>query len=73
MIYIVKSRFICFLFYLSLINDIINFCPEKVIIHNKNNFETKEILNTVEYIFDKKTFYCTGCSLCKDEQAKWQS
>jgi len=49
-----------------LINDLINFCPQKVIIHNKENFETKEILNTVEHIFDKKTFYCTGCDLCKE-------
>lgn len=49
-----------------LINDLINLSPKRVIIHNKENFETREILKTVESIFENNFSYCVGCNLCKN-------
>ncbi len=49
-----------------LINDLINLSPKRVVIHNKENFETNEILKTVESIFETNFSYCVGCKFCKN-------
>lgn len=49
-----------------LLSELINLAPKKVVIHNKNMFENKEILKTIENIFENNVSYCTGCDLCAE-------
>lgn len=49
-----------------LLSELINLAPKKVVIHNKDMFENKEILKTIENIFENNVSYCTGCKVCKE-------
>lgn len=49
-----------------LLSELINLAPKKVVIHNKNMFENKEILKTIENIFENNVSYCDGCDLCEE-------
>ncbi len=50
--------------YDMLLSDLISISPKSVIIHNRDNFESQEILKTIEMVFEGKISYCDGCSHC---------
>lgn len=48
-----------------LISGLITACPEKIIIHNDNNFINREILNTIQNVFERKVIFCNDVSVSR--------
>lgn len=49
-----------------IMNIFITVCPEKVIIHNKKEYNNLQFIETLEMIFEGQMEYCEGCSLCTE-------
>ncbi|PJI09683.1 MULTISPECIES: putative sporulation protein YtxC [Clostridium] len=48
-----------------LISGLITACPEKIIIHDDDNFINKEILNTIQNVFERKVVFCNSVSVSR--------
>lgn len=48
-----------------IISGLITYCPEKIIIHCKENCNNKEILDTIEKVFEERVEFCDHCKVCK--------
>lgn len=47
-----------------LISSLITIAPNKVIIHNRESFNNKELLKTINNVFFDRIELCRGCDLC---------
>lgn len=47
-----------------IISGLITYCPEKIIIHCKENCNNKEILDTIEKVFEERVEFCGNCKTC---------
>lgn len=47
-----------------IISGLITNSPKEIIIHNKENCNNKEFLNTIVSVFGDRVKYCEGCSIC---------
>ncbi len=47
-----------------LISNLITIAPKKIILHNINEFSTKEIIQTIQNVFYDRTEICHNCELC---------
>ncbi|MCY6482772.1 putative sporulation protein YtxC [Clostridium aestuarii] len=48
-----------------IISGLITYCPQKIIIHCRNNCINKEIINTIKKVFEDKVSFCDDCKMCK--------
>lgn len=48
-----------------LVSSLITMSPKKIYIHNEKNTNNEELMNTIKNVFHKKTYICTGCTLCE--------
>ena len=46
------------------ISGLITLCPKKVVIHCSRKNKDKELINTIEKVFEGRVEYCTGCKKC---------
>ncbi|MEG0133754.1 MAG: putative sporulation protein YtxC [Bacilli bacterium] len=46
------------------ISGLITTCPKKIVIHSANRFKNKELLNTIQSVFENRVEYCEGCNEC---------
>ena len=46
------------------ISGLITLCPKKVVIHCSGKDKDKELINTIEKVFEGRVEYCTGCKKC---------
>ncbi|MFL0251688.1 putative sporulation protein YtxC [Clostridium neuense] len=49
-----------------LISGLITLSPEKIIIHCRESFTNKEIIQTIMNVFENKVFFCDDCKMCKE-------
>lgn len=47
-----------------IISGLITYCPEHIIIHGKENCDNKEILDTIQKVFEERVDFCTNCEVC---------
>ncbi|MCY6356401.1 putative sporulation protein YtxC [Clostridium sp. ZS2-4] len=47
-----------------IISGLITYCPENIIIHYPDNCMNKEIIDTIEKVFEERVKLCQGCSKC---------
>ncbi len=47
-----------------IISGLITYCPENIIIHGKENCDNKEILDTIQKVFEERVDFCTNCEAC---------
>lgn len=48
-----------------LISGLITLSPKKIIIHCRENFNNKEIIQTILNVFENKVSFCNDCKLCR--------
>lgn len=53
-----------------LISMLITLAPRNILLHNAEAFRNKELLNTMQRVFDGHFLCCKGCDLCRMWQAK---
>ncbi|WP_346937432.1 putative sporulation protein YtxC [Clostridium sp.] len=46
------------------ISGLITMCPKKIVIHSANRCKNKELINTIEKVFENRIYYCSGCNEC---------
>lgn len=46
------------------ISGLITTCPKKIVIHGAKKSKNKELLNTIEKVFEDRVEFCNGCSEC---------
>lgn len=46
------------------ISGLITMCPKKIVIHSANRCKNKELINTIEKVFEDRVNYCNGCNEC---------
>ncbi len=46
------------------ISGLITMCPKKIVIHSANRCKNKELINTLEKVFENRIFHCSGCNEC---------
>ncbi|URZ16943.1 putative sporulation protein YtxC [Clostridium felsineum] len=46
-----------------LISGLITACPQKIIIYDADKFQNKEILNTIENVFENKVIFCSEITM----------
>jgi putative sporulation protein YtxC len=46
------------------ISGLITMCPNKIVIHSVNRCKNKELINTIEKVFENRVYYCNGCNEC---------
>lgn len=47
-----------------LVSSLITLAPKKIIIHNSEKFQNKELLDTIKNVFTGKVVLCDGCEIC---------
>jgi putative sporulation protein YtxC len=47
-----------------IISGLITYCPENIIIHGKENCTNKEILDTIQKVFEERVEFCGNCKVC---------
>lgn len=47
-----------------IISALITIAPAKIIIHGVEKYKNKEVINTIENVFENRVSYCNHCSLC---------
>ncbi len=52
-----------------LLSALIGIAPKKIIIHNKDNINNMQLLETLLRIFDKRIILCKGCNTCDRQQS----
>ncbi len=50
-----------------LLSILIALAPKRIIMHNVDDFENQNLINTLSEIFENKFTLCTGCELCHKE------
>lgn len=48
-----------------IISGLITTCPQKVVIHSAERCKNKELINTIQNVFENRVEYCEGCNECK--------
>lgn len=48
-----------------LISGLITLSPKKIVIHCKESFNNKEIIQTILNVFENKVFFCDDCKMCR--------
>lgn len=48
-----------------LISGLITLSPKKIVIHCRESFSNKEIIQTILSVFENKVFFCNDCKLCR--------
>jgi len=46
------------------ISGLITMCPKKIVIHSANRCKNKELINTLEKVFENRIYHCSGCNEC---------
>lgn len=46
------------------ISGLITMCPKKIVIHSSGRCKNKELINTIEKVFEDRVYYCDGCNEC---------
>lgn len=52
-----------------LISGLITLSPEKIIIHCKERFNNKEIIETILNVFENKVSFCNDCEICRKSKS----
>jgi len=47
-----------------IISGLITICPKKVVIHSAERCKNKELINTIQNVFENRVEYCNGCNEC---------
>lgn len=47
-----------------LISTLITLAPKQVVLHHKNRIENKNLLHTIEQVFEDRVIICDGCCFC---------
>ena len=53
-----------------LVSSLITLAPKKIMIHNINRIENKELLETIKNVFPGKLVICEVCQLCTEARIK---
>lgn len=48
-----------------LVSSLITISPKKIYIHLEENTDNEELMKTIKNVFHKKTYNCSGCTLCR--------
>ncbi|MFA9397569.1 MAG: putative sporulation protein YtxC [Clostridiaceae bacterium] len=48
-----------------IISGLISTAPKKIVIHSKERFTNKELIETIEKVFVDRVVYCNSCKLCR--------
>lgn len=48
-----------------LVSSLITISPKKIYIHREENTDNEELMKTIKNVFHKKTYSCSGCTLCR--------
>lgn len=54
-----------------LVSALISAAPEKIILHDAESFENKEVLNTLRRVFRERIEICNECALCRLKKEAW--
>ena len=47
-----------------IISGLITTCPRKIVIHSSSRCKNKELIKTIENVFENRIEYCNGCNEC---------
>lgn len=47
-----------------IISGLITTCPRKIVIHSSERYKNKELIKTIQNVFESRVEYCTGCNEC---------
>lgn len=47
-----------------IISGLITTCPRKIVIHSSARCKNKELINTIQNVFESRVEYCNGCTQC---------
>lgn len=47
-----------------IISGLITTCPRKIVIHSSERCKSKELINTIQNVFENRVEYCSGCNEC---------
>ncbi len=47
-----------------IISGLITTCPRKIVIHSSARYKNKELINTIQNVFESRVEYCNGCAQC---------
>lgn len=54
-----------------LVSALISAAPEKIVLHDAESFENKEVLNTLRRVFGERIETCSECALCRLKKEAW--
>ena len=46
------------------ISGLITMCPKTIVIHSASRCKNKELINTIEKVFEDRVYHCNGCNEC---------